>query len=80
MRTWININLLQICFRDPCTVSDVLEVGSGSPAGAEGKERLPSLDFQAVQSSIQSFKDRICGICVIETQTKVRRGTQAGDV
>lgn len=71
MRTWININL-QICSREPYAVRDVLETGPGAPAGAEGKERLPSLDFQAAQSSIQSCKDRICGICVIETQTKVR--------
>lgn len=71
MRTWININL-QIGSREPYAVRDVLETSPGAPAGAEGKERLPSLDFQAAQSSIQSCKDRICGICVIETQTKVR--------
>lgn len=72
MRTWMNINLLQHCSREAHAVRDVLEAGPRSLAGAEGKERLPSLDFQAAQSSIQSCKDRICGICVIETQTKVR--------
>lgn len=53
MRTWININL-QICSREPYAVRDVLETSPGAPARAEGKERLPSLDFQAAQSSIQS--------------------------
>ena len=72
MRTWININLLQISSRDPDAVRDVLETGLGSPAGAEGTEMLPSSEFPAAQSSIQSCRDRICGICVIETQTKVR--------
>lgn len=71
MRTWINMNL-QICSRERYVLRDVLETKPGVPAGAEGKERLPSLDFQAAQSSIQSGKDRTCGICVIETQTKVR--------
>lgn len=72
MRTWININLLQISSRDPDAVRDVLETGLGSPAGAEGTEMLPSSEFPAAQSSVQSCRDRICGICVIETQTKVR--------
>lgn len=72
MRTWININLLQISSRDPDAIRGVLEMVPGSPAGAEGTETLPSSEFQAAQSSIQSCRDRICGICVIETQPEVR--------
>lgn len=72
MRTWININLLQISSRDPDAIRGVLEMVPGPPAGAEGTETLPSSEFQAAQSSIQSCRDRICGICVIETQPKVR--------
>lgn len=46
MRTWININFLQICSRAPCTIRDRLETGPGSPARAEGMKRLLSLDFR----------------------------------
>lgn len=45
------------------------------PWGLQLEERereAPLFGFQAAQSSIQSFKDRIGGICLIETQTKVR--------
>lgn len=46
MGTWININLLQTCSREPYAVRDGLGTGPGSLAGAEGKEKLPSLDFR----------------------------------
>lgn len=46
MRTWISINLFQICSREPYKVRDGLESGPGSSAGAERKGRLRSLDFR----------------------------------
>lgn len=45
MRVWININLLQICSWEKYTVRDVLETSPRSPAGREGKARLPFFGF-----------------------------------
>lgn len=59
MRTWININLLQICSREPHALRDVRETGPGSLAGAEGKERHPSLDFRQLNLQFNLAKTEL---------------------
>lgn len=67
-----SINLLQGCSRGTLCSQGCAGDRPWVPGWSRGEGEAPLFRFQAAQSLIQSCKDRICGICVIETQTKVR--------